>query len=63
MKKAATPGGMVVLNTTFTPLDMILFTVALYSLWSTGKYSSPTTSPPLASITLRAYLFSVCGHT
>ena len=54
---------MVVLNTTLTSLDMILFTVALYSLWSTGKYSSPTTSPPFFSITLRAYLLSMCGHT
>ena len=51
-----------VLKTASAPLATILSTVASYSVWSSGWYSSPTILPPFAVTTSRTRAFSTCGQ-
>jgi len=61
-EERVSPGGTTVLNTTSAPDAMMSATIRVYSVWSSGKYSSPTISPPRDVTRSRTFLFSVCGQ-
>ena len=49
------------LNTMSAPLAVIFSTVSRYAVWSSGKYSSPTTRPPFASTTALTSVSLICS--